>query len=481
MAEDTNMKRASNPLSTQSSVLSPDMHSARGAALEALLAVERRRVFADDALDRVHARMRLDTRDRALAHELVYGVLRHRATIDWRLDHVLTGRRERLPPAVTAALRMGAYQILYLDRIPPSAAVNESVQLVKARSQDARQRWPGFVNAVLRGLLRAPAPTWPDPTTDPVTALAVRYSSPAWLAERWLARYGYEQAASLCQSMLTVPPLTIRANTVRVSRDRLMEDLVQAGSVVSPTSVSPVGLSIEKSGPVTDLRQFQEGAFYVEDEAGQLVPPLLEPQPGERVLDACAAPGGKATHLAALMQDRGEVIAMDSSERRLSLLEENCRRLGVTIVKSCIGDLTADSPTSPPPGVTSGSFDAALVDAPCSGLGVLKRHPEAKWNKAPGDLMRHQAKQLSLMSRVGDLLRPGGRLVYSTCSTEAEENEEVIDLFLRNHKEFKREPIGSLVPQAASALLTSHGDLFTLPHMQVMDAFFACRLRKAHR
>ncbi|MGH7204789.1 MAG: 16S rRNA (cytosine(967)-C(5))-methyltransferase RsmB [Nitrospiraceae bacterium] len=454
---------------------------ARRVALETLLALERAGLFADDAFDRSLSHAGLDVRDRALAFELVYGVLRHRATLDWRLDHVADRTIARLPSLVKTALRLGAYQLLYLEKIPPSAAVNESVKLVRFGKHRPSKDWTGFVNAVLRSLIREPAPPWPDPAKDPMAALSVRFSCPTWLTQRWLHRFGSAAAESLCRTTVTIPPMTIRANTLRLTREALEADLVRAGYQVKATDISPVGLILEKCGPVTELPQFQAGAFYVEDEAGQLVPLILDPQPGERVLDACAAPGGKTTHLAALMQNRGEIVAIDRSQRRLRLLQENCRRLGVRIITTVTADITQDlrEEGTVKEGLFDQLFDRILLDTPCSGLGVLRRHPEGKWQKGEGLLARHQATQLRMLEQVSHLLRPGGVLVYSTCSTEHDENEDVIEHFCNAHAEFRREPVSSRLPPTARVLLNAQGDLSTMFTPYPMDAFFAARLRKA--
>jgi 16S rRNA (cytosine967-C5)-methyltransferase len=447
-------------------------YGARAVALDALLSVERAQAFADDALDHFLGQSALDSRDRALALELVYGVLRRQNTLDWRLDQVATKSMAKLPARVCMALRLGAYQVLHLDRIPPSAAVNESVALVKT---GGTAHWPGFVNAVLRALTRTPAPPWPDRGTDPVRALSVRHACPAWLVERWIARVGVQDAETLCRTTTAIPPLTIRVNTLRTTRDALASQLAELGCVVNQTRISPVGLVLEKFGSVADLPLFRDGTFYVEDEAAQLVAPLLDPQPGESVLDACAAPGGKTTHLAALMRNRGELFAVDNRAARLRLLEDNCRRLGIGIVRT----IRADAASSLPPVLRGRSFDRVLLDAPCSGLGVLRRHPEGKWRKEAETLKQHQTLQRRLLEQSANRLRPGGVLVYSTCSTEPEENEQVIDQFCSAHKEFHRESVAPWLPRQGSSLVTGRGDLSTMRNDDSMDLFFAARLRKA--
>lgn len=470
-----------SPLSPQSSALSTASgpSPARKVAHQVLCTLERTDGFADELLDDAFGRMQLDARDRRLGMELTYGVLRRQASLDWRLDHVTDRPVARLPVPVRIALRLGAYQLLHLDKIPPSAAVNESVALAAGRRDRASARWRGLTNAVLRGLTRRPPPALPDPARDPVQALALRDSCPAWLVERWLGRYGYDMCERLCRATLLVPPFTLRTNTLKLTREDLLARLTRAGLVVRPTPISPVGVAVEKQGGVTDLPHYREGLYYVEDEAAQLVPPLLAPQPGERVLDACAAPGGKATHLAERMQDRGEVVAVDRSELRLRLLRENCARLGISIVRPIEHDWCAPSGGRRNPALEEISFDCALVDAPCSGLGVLKRHPEAKWRKGADMLAAQHERQLAILHQVAALLRPGGRLVYSTCSTEPEENEHVIGQFSKNHAEFRRESVEPWLPEGRRTLLTSQGYLSTLASMTSMDAFFACRLHKA--
>jgi 16S rRNA (cytosine967-C5)-methyltransferase len=451
--------------------------SARLLAFRSLQDIERTGAPADETINRLISAAHVEARDRGLTVELVYGVLRHRSTLDWRLDLASDRRMERLPLPIRTALRLGAYQLLYLDRIPASAAVNESVSLAKTvRGRD----WSGFVNAILRTLQREQAPPWPDPTTDAVNAYAVRYACPQWLVERWLARFGSADAQHMCHATVTIPPLTLRVNTLRSTREALQAQFLKAGVETHPTTVSPIGLILTKQGAITDLPLFHEGAFYVEDEAAQLVPPLLDVQPGERILDACAAPGGKATHLAAIMQNRGEIVACDQSATRLHFLADNCRRLGISIIAPMQMDAARlEGPASSRKSVLSRPFDRILVDAPCSGFGVLRRHPEAKWHKEEELLKQQQARQFAILTHVSDLLRPGGIIVYSTCSTEIEENEQVIERFCSDHQNFSREAVMPWLPASGRNLVNVHGDLSTMLSTQSMDGFFAARLRKA--
>ncbi|WP_455244996.1 transcription antitermination factor NusB, partial [Petrachloros mirabilis] len=310
--------------------------SARSVALSVLVESVTSEEGVDVLLDRAGSSSALDSRDRSLAMELAYGVLRRQGTIDWRLGFVLDKPVHRLPILVQMLLRVGAYQILYLERIPQSAAVNESVNLAKAYSRVMGRDWSGFVNAVLRSLIRESAPPWPS---EPPKALAVRCSVPEWLSRRWFERLGLEKAEQACEQTCGIPPLTVRVNRLKTTREDFLARLHQAGIAAQTTAVSPVGIVIQDSGPVPDLPGFVEGLFYVEDEAAQLIPLVLSPRPGDVILDACAAPGGKATHLAELTGDQGAVYAIDRKGPRLDLLRNNSVRLGIKCIIPLVGDV----------------------------------------------------------------------------------------------------------------------------------------------
>jgi 16S rRNA (cytosine967-C5)-methyltransferase len=434
-------------------------------------------------MDRALTRATLDARDRALAVEIAYGVMRRLGTIDWRLGPVLDKPLDRLPVAVQMVLRMGAYQLLFLDRIPQSAAVSESVKLAKVRRRKLKRDWSGLVNAVLRALLREPSPPWPSIEAHAAEALAVRYSVPEWLSRRWIDRWGIAKAGAACEQASLIPPLTLRVNRLQISRDDFLVRLREAGLTAMPTRVSPTGVTLKEGILVPSLPGFSEGQFYVEDEAAQLIPLILDVKGGDLVLDACAAPGGKATHLAELMNDIGRIYAVDRSKARLELLGVNSRRLGHLSLVPIVGDLRdASWQQAVLHSFVGGSgpvrFDRILVDAPCSGLGVLRRHPDAKWRKSSQQFERHHALQRQILESAALCLRPGGVLVYSTCSTEVEENEDVVDQFLRSHAEFRRESVGPWLPEHGQEFMTERGDLFTMANADSMDAFYAARLTR---
>ncbi len=457
--------------------------SPRAVALSILLASQRTDATLEELFER-HAASVTEPRDRSLSRELAYGVLRRQETIDWRLGAILAKPLHKLPSVVQMALRLGAYQVLFLDRIPDSAAVNETVILMKGYSRKLGHDWSGLVNGVLRNLIRTSAPPFPELNVHPVSSLSVRYGIPEWLVERWLSRMGLEQAESACRMMSVIPALTLRVNFHRLTREEFLEQLRVEDVAAHPTVISPVGVVLEKGQDVTSLPGFETGDFYVEDEAAQLIPPILDPQPGDVVLDACAAPGGKTTHLAELMGDCGAIYALDRSEARLDRLRQNVQRLAIRSIVPVVGDARK-------PGEWSGAiairanrqmsvplFDRILVDAPCSGVGVLRRHPEAKGRKDSSAFARHQKLQFEILTSVASCLRPGGVLVYSTCSTETEETEEVVSCFCEAYPGWMRESVAPWLPPTALSFVTVPGALSTMSNHQGMDGFYAVRLRK---
>ena len=460
--------------------MAPSSSNARKFACNVLLAIYRKQSFADDAFDAATKKVVLSEPDRVLAFELVYGVLRYAVTLDWQLDHLSRKPMARLPLNVATTLRVAAYQLLYLDRIPESAAVNEAVKLIR---EQPGHDWGGLVNGILRNLLRQPAPLLPDSTTNPFQALSLQYSCPSWMVERWMNAFGFTNAEIFCRKTLEIPPLTLRTNTLRCTRDALLERLAVEGISAQETRVSSLGITIEKCGNPGVLSVVQDGWCYIEDEAAQLIPPLLDPQPGERILDACAAPGGKTTHLAQLMQNQGRIIALDRQNKRLTRLQENCRRLGIDIVQTYEYDLVADLKEINSPqthsDILNTPFDRILVDAPCSGLGILRRHPEGKMQKQLSMINESSMLQKQILDRVGQLLRPGGILVYSACSIEPEETTEVISAFCQEHPDFQPEPVTPWMASTGSSLVTEQGYLCTAFQSFNMDGFFACRLKRS--
>ncbi len=438
----------------------PQPDKVRGRALAVLCRAEEG-APADRLLE--EARQGLDGRDRAFLLELVYGVLRNRARIDWLLDRFSAQPVSRTDIGTRNILRLAAYQLLFLDKVPPSAAVNTATELAKLRG-----RKPGYVNGLLRSLGRSRDSLPVPENADPAVRMALLHSHPPWLVRRWMGRYGMERTEEALRRNNLPAPLCIRTNRLKGGRDELASLLEAQGATVRRTALSPAGLEVLSSPGLTSLQAFQEGWFMVQDEAAQLVSLLVAPQPGETVLDACAAPGGKATHLAELMQDQGSVVALESDPGRIGLIDQNLQRLGSTIVRPVRGDAAA---------FQEGSYDRVLVDAPCSGLGVLRRHPDGRWTKTDRSIAEKQDLQRRMLRNCASLVRPGGTLVYATCTTEKEENEDVITHFLAEYRDqyFLDDP-GRLLPPAAAELVDDQGFFRTFPSERDLDGFFAARL-----
>lgn len=439
------------------------MDRPREKALEILRKVEDG-VFADLLLE--EARQSFDERDSAFVRELVYGVLRNRLRLDWVLNLFSAQPIEKAGVSTRNVLRLGAYQLLFLDRVPPSAAVNTSVELAKAHG--GKQ---GYVNGLLRNLDRKrDSIAYPD-TGDPVERLSVLYSHPDWLVGRWTGRFGIETAETLLRANNAPAPIVLRANRLRTTREELKSDLERAGVHAIETAYSPAGIRIVSPPPIRTLPGYEAGRFMVQDEAAQLVGLMLSPQPGERVLDACAAPGGKATHLAELMEDKGEVVALELDAARIARITENSRRLGMTIIVPKQGNAA---------NYAEEGFDRVLIDAPCSGLGVLRRHPDGRWSKSEGAVRERAALQRRILENCARLLRSGGVLVYATCSTEPEENEDVIDAFLTGPGSgFVVADPRPYLPGRASELVDGNNFLHTYPKATEMDGFFGVRMVRA--
>jgi len=440
----------------------------REAACLVLLHIAREGGYADRLIDRELEKGRLTGPDRGLFPELVFGVLRRQGSLDHLLGLLVDKPLAALQPQPLTILRLGLYQLVHLDRIPVSAAVNESVNLAKKMVPRAG----GLVNAVLRNYVRRKDTlAFPDPVLAPAASIAARHSIPEWLATQWLGQLGVPETESLAEASSQQPPLALRANTLRTTRDELLRLFGENGVPAVPCAHSPHGILVKERRQIPNLPGYREGLFAVQDEASQMVSLLLDPQPGERVLDCCAAPGGKATHLAQLMTDSGELIATDISRAKLPLIREAAQRLGICSLTAATADLHR------PETFPAGDFDRILLDAPCSGLGVIRRNPEAKWRLTPDDILRLAAAQKNMCPTAANMLKKGGVLVYSTCSTSREENEQVVQDFLSHHPDYVLEDLNGLFPDMGE-LFTPEGMFRAWPHRHGMDGFFAARLRR---
>jgi 16S rRNA (cytosine967-C5)-methyltransferase len=455
----------------------PAFDEVRMQAWKLLQRTENSRAFADLLLEGTFSKNpQWRPLDRAFIHELVLGIFRWQARLDFAILRAAKSPEKKIDHRLLNLLRLGAYQIFFMDRVPDSAAVNESVRLAKAIFKN--EKITGFVNAVLRSIGRNKnEEAFPPFESQPVEYIATALSHPRWMVERWVGEFGPEMARQICAANNLRPPFTVRVNTLRTSREMLRGRFSAAGIASLPTPFSPEGLVLRPGPSLSADPLFGEGFYFVQDEASQIISHLINPQPGERVLDACAAPGGKSTHMAQLMKNRGEIISLDLYDSKIDLIRESCRRMGISILK--VFRVDASKPLPFPEKI---AFDRILVDAPCTGLGILHRHPEAKWRQKPQDALRLQRLQVALLQNVCSWLKPGGVLVYSTCTMAREENDFVLDAFLSNHRNFHLHDLRLLMADSFHPLIDEKGLLRTYPRMTIanddyrLDGFFAARM-----
>jgi 16S rRNA (cytosine967-C5)-methyltransferase len=442
---------------------------ARLAAYRVLRAVNERRADLPAALVRARADLP-DDRDRALATEIVTGTLRWQGAFDHVIAAFARRPLQRLDPEVVDILRLTIFQLLHLDRVPASAAVNDAVDLTRSAGKRSAA---ALVNAVLRRVSRErralPLPARePAPREAALDYLSTTLSHPRWLVSRWLDRYGFEHTEAWCRFDNEPAPLTLRANRLRTTRDELAGVLRALGVRTGPTRFAPDGLIVEDGNPLT-ADPATQALFAVQDEASQLVALAAGATAGERILDACAAPGGKATALAGDVGSHGLVVAADVRPRRVRLLAETVRAAGAERIRVVHADATRPMPFAE-------VFDRVLVDAPCSGLGTLRRDPDIKWRRTEDELPRLADVQVRILRETGAAVRPGGRLVYATCSSEPEENEHVVAQFLAETPAFRAEPLAlAELPH----LVNREGHLRTYPFRDGLEAFFAAAVVKA--
>jgi len=414
----------------------------------------------------------LSKRDKALFQNLVYGVLRWRNRIDWVISRFSHTAINRIDPEVLNLLRLGVFQMVYLNRVPDSAAVNTSVEMAKSSSGPWVVR---FVNAVLRQVGRGYSDlSWPDTKKNPSKSLAVTKSFPEWLLKKWLKRFGLEETAALCDAVNEIPPITVRTNGLKTTRADLYDCLEKDTKTIEPTPYAPDGIRcFGPRVPISEMNTFKNGCFQVQDEAAQLVTIFLDPHPGEKILDACSGRGGKTGHMAQLMGDRGRIFALDNDREKLLSLEVEMKRLGISIVRTIRHDLHVPLKDGRLKG-----FDRILVDAPCSGLGVIRRNPDIKWSVSKENLKPMQARQLGFLHTLAPLLKPGGVLLYAVCSMEPEENEAVVESFLNKCANFAIDRDHGSLFRKRDSLIDHKGFLRTFPHRHGTDGFFSARLKR---
>ncbi|MCX6143963.1 MAG: 16S rRNA (cytosine(967)-C(5))-methyltransferase RsmB [Ignavibacteriales bacterium] len=437
----------------------------RGTAVKILNRVERSDAYLDRVLETEMRNTEMNELDKGLMNEIVTGVVRWQMKIDWVLTGFFHGNFTKAETNIKNALRVALYQILFLDKVPHSAAVNESVEFIKRLRG---QKVADLVNGVLRNILRnLDNIRYPDFKENKIQHLAVVESHPTWMVKRWINRFGYDETKKLLVANNERPDLTLRVNRLKIDFNYFLSQLEQHQIQFTRSEYLDFFVRVKHMAGIGGSDMFRLGFFVVQDESAGLVVKLLDPKPGDRVIDLCSAPGGKTTFIGELMKNVGEIVAVDRYETRLNLVKNACQRLGIANAHY----IAADAAT-----VQTAPAERVLVDAPCSGLGVLAKKPDAKWKREPEDLVNLVQTQRAILENAAKHVKPEGVLVYSTCTTEPEENFDVIKSFLTDHPEFSIEAAGQFVD---SRVVSADGYIETFPHRNAMDGSFAIRLKKA--
>ncbi|MDO8885382.1 16S rRNA (cytosine(967)-C(5))-methyltransferase RsmB [Candidatus Oleimmundimicrobium sp.] len=439
--------------------------SARELALNVIYKVHTDKGFVNPLLSKAFTKSKLSRLDKALTTELVYGTLRMEGSIDWIISQFSSRKINEISPKALDILRLGVYQIFYLDKIPARAAIDESVKLAK---KNFHQGIANFTNGILREIERNKDKIiYPKKEDDLVTYISIKYSHPKWLVQKWIREMGPEETEDLCKENNVRPKLKLRTNLLKNTAKKLANLLKKKGITTFPSDLLPEGLVIADGLNLDELEEFKKGLFFVQDESSMVVSHVLSPQEGETVLDICAAPGGKTTHLAEIMKNKGLIIAIDINSARLCLLEQSCKRMGCEIASIVELDaLKLDKLLRKP-------VDKILLDAPCSGLGVLARRPDARWRKNSQQIRELAILQQKLLESAARFLKCGGRLVYSVCTISNEETLDIITNFLDTHSEFELEDINDRLPKQ---LKTGDKWIQFLPHKHKTDGMFIASL-----
>lgn len=439
----------------------------RETALDLLTAIEKNQSYSNLLLNNTIEKNQLSPVDVGLLTELTYGTLQRRMVLDYYLKPFVKDNK-KLADWILHLLRLTVYQMVYLDRIPDHAAIYEAVEIAKKRGHKGIA---GLVNGVLRSIQREGLPALSD-VVDPIERLALETSHPLWLVSRWVSQFGYDKTKEMCEINLTAPLQTARVNLTKISRDDCVELLEQEGFQIEKSSIIPEAIRTLK-GNLASSMAYNYGLITIQDESSMLAAYALGVQKDEYVLDACAAPGGKSTHIAEKMQNTGEVISVDLHQHKVRLINENARRLGLSNIKTNVSDsrLLPDK-------FKNETFHRVLLDAPCSGLGVMRRKPDMKYTKTEQDISRLSSIQQDLLTSVAPLIKKGGTLVYSTCTVDKEENEYTVKTFLENNPEFERDlSFKNRMPEGIQPLITGN-ELQIFPQDFGSDGFYIAVLKR---
>jgi len=434
----------------------------RGLAVKILNRVERTDAYLDKLLDHEMRSSELSGQDKALLYEIVHGVTRWMGRLDWVLNGFYKGQFSKAIPNLKNGLRVALYQIMFLDRIPDHAAVNEAVEFVKKLQG---QKPADLTNAILRNIIRSKnGIRYPDPNEDVIGYLGAYYSHPAWMVKRYLERFGQEETEKLLLANNEKPYLTLRINAIKTNAEEFKRLLESVNLKYRPGKYLTEFVQLQNLTNITAWEYFGKGYFNIQDESAGLACRLLDVKPGMNVLDMCAAPGGKTAYLGSLMNNTGKITALDRYDARLNLVRSNNTRLGLT----CVSTIEFDALN-----FESAPFDRVLADVPCSGSGTLSKKPDIKWKKDVFDLRQMSEIQTKLINKAAALVKPGGVLVYSTCSIEPEENFLIVKKFLENHPHFKLDSAKDKFPDD---IVDENGCIQTYPHVHQMDGAFSAKL-----
>jgi 16S rRNA (cytosine967-C5)-methyltransferase len=439
---------------------------AREIALKILNEVHVNDAYANVALSRELRRERLSEQDRRFVTELVYGAVKAGATLDWMIRRYVNRPLKKIPPIICDVLRLGMYQIFFMDKVPASAACNQAVELTKKYGHAGTVK---FVNAVLRTAIREPERAdFPDGKGKSTENLALRSQHPEWLVKKWIRQFGFDETVQLCDFDNESAILSLRTNTLKTERSTLLQQLADEGAVCYESERTTEGILCTEHASLDHMASLQKGLFQIQDESSMLVAHVLGAQPGEFIIDTCSAPGGKTTHIAALMENRGHILATDIYDHKLQRIKENAERLGISIIETKQIDARTIGNLYP------AKADRVLVDAPCSGLGVLRRKPDARWKKTPELLQELPKLQMEILESAALAVKKGGVLVYSTCTIMKEENQNVVAAFLNKNTSFILEKTGQFLPLNKS----EDNMVQLLPQIDATDGFFIARMKR---
>lgn len=445
------------------------MDYARNKALQIIYEITEKGAFSHIELDSSLNDPKLRDVDKGFVTELVYGTVRWLKKLDYIIDSFSTVKRKKITPWNINILRLGIYQILYM-RVPDSAACNESVKLARKHGHAATG---GFVNAVLRNIIRNKEQIiWPDREKDIISHLSVMHSYPEWLVEEWVNEYGADWTEELLKAGNLEPETTIRINRLKKQRDELTDELISEGAEVSEGRYHKDAILIKRPGSVTRFIGFRKGSFQVQDESSMFAATILCPKEGESVLDVCSAPGGKTTHIAEIMNNRGKISARDVYNGKLDMVKEAARRLGIKIIETKDWDARVPEPE------LFGTFDKVLVDAPCTGLGIIRKKPDIKWSRKKEDFNELSNLQEQILTVSSKYVKKGGMLVYSTCTLGKKENIDVIKRFCEKNLQFKMEDINEYLPDSLKRDSAKEGYIQLYPHIENTDGFFIAKMRR---